>query len=307
MHVINSFSSRSPALMRELRKLHAVVKKFGLTLRADWLPSVANVCADLLSRRRDRDDWRVSSVWYDQLCNRFGNHTVDRFASPTNTRCPQFNSLVLCPGTEAVHAFTVHWGGSDNNWISPPFSQAGRVVDKVVADGATATVILPVWTAQAWWAPAVERATEAWLLPLQSGIFAFGVRQTPSRHPHWRMAVFRFVRGGNTSAAVRAGRATMAAEAGRRRQHGRSGPAGVSRSVRSWRVSRPEAALTELRPASCATGPSPTRRPTATTGSGAPLRPTATTEAYRPCPPPSQPSSTTSAGSGTAAPSSPSR
>jgi len=50
MHVVNYFSSRSPALMSELQKLHTVAQSLCVTLRASWLASVANVLADRLSR-----------------------------------------------------------------------------------------------------------------------------------------------------------------------------------------------------------------------------------------------------------------
>jgi len=62
MHVINGFSSRSPALMGELRKLHAVAQEFLVTLRVSRLPSVANVWADAPSRQSERHDWRISDT-----------------------------------------------------------------------------------------------------------------------------------------------------------------------------------------------------------------------------------------------------
>lgn len=182
MHVINGFSSRSPALMRELRKLHAVPKLYRVALRAAWLPSVANVWADSLSRQSDADDWRLTPSMFDLLQTRYGCHTVDRFATPLNTLCQRYNSHTYAAGSEAVDAFSVGWAG-DNNWINPPFSQASRVLDKIYNEAATATVLLPVWTAQDWWAPAMAGAQEACLLPRTAGLFACGHGARPARHP----------------------------------------------------------------------------------------------------------------------------
>ena len=174
MHVINGFSSRSPALMDELRKLHAVAQRYRVTLRASWLPSVANVWADALSRQSDRHDWRIADRTFSALQQRYGPYTVDRFASPLNARCPRFNTKTHAPGTEAVDALSVGWGAGENNWIFPPFNLAELVVAKICVDKATVTVIFPVWGAQQWWAPTVEAANEAYLLPKTAGPFPGG-------------------------------------------------------------------------------------------------------------------------------------
>ena len=87
---------------------------------------------------------------YARLSRRDGAHTVDRFATVLNTQCPRFNSPLHSVGTEAVDAFSVSCAGAENNLIYPPFSQAERVLAKFLTDGATATIILPVWTGHEW-------------------------------------------------------------------------------------------------------------------------------------------------------------
>lgn len=69
MHFINGFTSWSHALMAELRRLHLVGASLASTLKAWWLPSVANVWADALSRMRDRADNRMS----DEVGTRLDN------------------------------------------------------------------------------------------------------------------------------------------------------------------------------------------------------------------------------------------
>jgi len=219
-----------------------------VTLRASWLPSVANVWADALSRQSDRHDWRISDTIFSVLQRRYGPHTVDRFASPLNARCPRFNTMTHAPGTEAVDAMTVAWGGAENNWVYPPFHLAELVLAKIRADKATATVILPVWGAQTWWAPAVAAANEAYLLPKTAGPFTSGHGRRTPPPARWRVAAFRFLSGGLPSAAIFA-RQTRRARADHRRLrfNGRLGRwHGVASSGGCWRVPRPDTALMPL-------------------------------------------------------------
>jgi len=180
------------------------------------------------------------------------------------------------PGTEAVDAFSVSWGG-ENNWINPPFSQAARVLDKVSADKATATVVLPVWVAQAWWAPAVASANEACMLARSYGLFTSGWSHRPAPPSRGRFAVLPFVHGGRSpSTRAKAAEAARRAEY-RRVRHGPRGRrhGGAATKVGHWRVPATSAALTLLPPAFSGTTASRTRRPTGTTASGGALPPTA--------------------------------
>lgn len=291
LHVINGFSSRSPALMEELRKLHAVAQHYRVTLRACWLPSVANVWADVLSRQSDREDWRLSATAFDGLQQRYGCHTVDRFASPLNTHCPRFNPRLYAPGTKAVDAFTVPWAG-ENNWVNPPFSQVERVINKVVDERATATVIVPVWVAQPWWAPAVAAAQEGYLLPVTAGLLNSGRSQRPAKHPRWRFAVLRFVNGGLDRAAQHKRRAAAISRSLRARTHNsrRRALAGVARSTGHWRGPNPAEALMPLPPARSATSRWSTAPPPDTTLPGASFPPTVAPLRPAPCRPLPSPS-----------------
>jgi len=300
MHVINGFTSRSPALMAELRRLHVVVASLGITLKASWLPSVANVWADALSRMRDRADYRLCDAIGARLDDLWGAPTVDMFASALNTRCTRFFSRLRTPGCEGVDAFTVDWGGAENRWIFPPFSDARRVLDKIVADGATATVVLPVWQAQDWWGDAVAAAQQAYLLPDEEDIILSGKAPLPAPHPKWRLAAFRFVRGGRSATMARRVPPQRAAAGAPATGPGgsRKAPRGGASTAGWWPVPAPAAALTPLPPPSCAASPSAAapRRPTPPTGRPSPA--TARGGGGVRSQPPPPPSSTTSAGSG---------
>lgn len=214
MPVINGFTSRSPALMAELRRLHVVVAVLALTLKATWLPSVANGWADALSRMRDSSDFRIGATLAARLDRLFGVPTVDPFASATNTLCARFFSRAFALGCEGADAFSEDWGGAVNLWIYPPLSDAGRVVETIRADGATETVVLPVWQAQPWWGDAVAAAQQAFLLPNTVCTFTLGDATQPVPQPKWRKAIFRFVAGGRSVAPPAPGRCPSVPPAG---------------------------------------------------------------------------------------------
>lgn len=49
--MVNAFVPESPQLMAELRLLKIVLESHGLTVRAEWIPTLAKRYADALSRR----------------------------------------------------------------------------------------------------------------------------------------------------------------------------------------------------------------------------------------------------------------
>lgn len=194
VHVVNNGTSKSAALMAELRVLHALCERDGVHLRASHLPSAVNYAADRLSRSRDSTDWSLSDRAFRRLEATYGPHTLDLFASSLNRKCGRYYSATADPGTEGVDALRHNWAG-ENCWANPPFQLLPWVVDKIVRDAATVTMVAPVWKAQGWWHRAVE-ASRAWeLLPPEEGVFTHGSQSTPAPAPQWRVAVFRFVGG----------------------------------------------------------------------------------------------------------------
>lgn len=195
MSCINSFASRSPALNAALRRLYAVCRTLGLTLKASWLASLANIWADRLSRDPDRTDWRLCPRLFARLVARYGPHELDLFATSLNALCPRFFSFPASPGCDGIDAFRQNWSAG-NLYANPPFSKIPLVLAKIASDAATVTLILPVWQDQDWWPEAIARAKESFLLPRSAGLFEPGRAQRALPHPHWRAAVFRFLRGG---------------------------------------------------------------------------------------------------------------
>ena len=138
-----------------------------ITLEVEWIPRSANDKADFLSRIVDYDDWRVKRDYFLLAEEKWGPHSVDRFANHENTQLPRFNSRFWCPGTEAVDAFSVSWAG-ENNWLVPPIFLIPKVLNHMVAFGGRATLVVPAWPSAPFW-PLIF--TDEGLSPIFSDIF----------------------------------------------------------------------------------------------------------------------------------------
>ena len=75
----------------------------------------------------DNDNWVTTSNLIEIIERRWGNITIDRFASDKNHKSKRFNSRYLCPETEGVNAFSLDWCNEFNllafNIIYPEISK----------------------------------------------------------------------------------------------------------------------------------------------------------------------------------------
>ena len=164
---VRALSTRSPSLMRELRRLFLLLEIHDISITATWVPSAQNI-ADAPSRDFDRHGYCLSVGAFDQINALFGPFTVDRFATASNALCPRFNSPFADPLTEGVDAFTELWAG-EANYCYPPSSPAVllRVAQKLREEGAAAVVIAPCWPAQAFFRELASLASELFHLPVR--------------------------------------------------------------------------------------------------------------------------------------------
>jgi hypothetical protein len=146
------------------REMSRIVKEiYGWAVRNEvrivdvqYIPSKLNVLADLMSRVEDHGNWRVALWVFEMAEKAWGPHTIDRMATDANRKLKRFNSWRFCPETEAVNAFSEHWGG-ENNWVAPPLSMVGLVVRHVVECRAMATLLVPNWISV--WTPLLRSIT----------------------------------------------------------------------------------------------------------------------------------------------------
>ena len=87
---------------------------------------------------------------FQYLEQRWGPHTVDRFANCYNNQLPHFNSRFWNPGTEAVDAFTCDWG-EDNNWFWPPVYLIPRIIMHARRCCVVGTLLAPEWPSAPFW------------------------------------------------------------------------------------------------------------------------------------------------------------
>ena len=138
--------SRKPHIHRVVVRIFHLCRRESIELYIKWTPRENNILAEKLSNFHDADDWKLNPRFFKVLDQRWGVHTIDRFASAVNAQCPRFNSRFFCPGTEAVNAFAQDL--SFLTQINPPFNLIGKVVSHMRACKAVGIVIVPFWPKQ---------------------------------------------------------------------------------------------------------------------------------------------------------------
>lgn len=202
--ILTHLTSRSAVMMTELRKLWHLLDAHGISIRPRYIASAANIWADRLSRELDTEDWQLNPRIFRYLDSRWGPHTVDRFASMTNTLLPRYNSRWLDPNTEAVdclHLPDLNWT-AERNWCNPPWSLLEDLVLKLRQSGAAATVIAPTWPGKPWHQSLLDLASEYLVYPPSADIFSPGRSLKPGTvgPPRWSVSAFRIpARAGSSS------------------------------------------------------------------------------------------------------------
>ena len=197
VHIINGLTTRSPAIMAELRLLWRVLDLNGINLLTEYINTKENVQADALSRLDDEEDWQLNPKVF-RMIDAVEQHSVDRFATALNALLPRFNSRWEQPGAEAVNSLALsdeHWR-SEKNWCNPPWSLLPTLADKLEQSGAAATVVAPDWPRENWAAKLDALAIEVTRIPAHTGLFIPGRRRTAhgAGAPRWDVVVYHIPR-----------------------------------------------------------------------------------------------------------------
>ena len=193
--ILSTLTSRSPQLMRELRRLWYLLDTLDVTLSPKYIRSADNWWADELSRVADRGDWRLHPALFQQLSRDWGPFTVDRFASMANAQLPRYNSAWLDPQTEGLDAFAQSNWADESNYCNPPWELLDRVAQMLDETGAAATVVAPCWPAQPWYQRLQELSSETLFLPASRSLFC-PEQQLASgfdAQPSWSAVCFRIL------------------------------------------------------------------------------------------------------------------
>ena len=168
VQVLVNRTTRSPELMHLLRKVWRLLDSAGIDLTVRWIASKDNVMADALSRGSPFDDLTILDDVWRRLEQRWGPHTVDRYATAATARVATFNSLLPEPGSSGAAALAQSWAG-ENNYVFAPPSELPRVAQllhewPLIA----ATLVVPHWPAQAWFQQLVAIADHVETWPIAS-------------------------------------------------------------------------------------------------------------------------------------------
>ena len=161
VHVLTNRTTRSHELMHLLRRVHYLIDSLGVSLTVRYIASKENSQADALSRGSPHDELALRPDAFRRLERRFGPHTVDRYASAANAQLARFNTLLPEAGGEAALALSQRWDG-ENSYVFPPPSELPRIAQLLYeSPGASATLVVPYWPAQAWFQQLLELAVHA--------------------------------------------------------------------------------------------------------------------------------------------------
>jgi hypothetical protein len=158
VHVLNNRTTRSPALMRLLRRVWYLIDAAGITLNVRHIPTEENTWADALSRGSPLDELVLRPAAFASLERRFGPHTIDRYATYENAQLRRFNTLLPDARSVGAGALSQRWEG-ENNYVFAPASDLPRIAQLLhERPGVACTVVAPYWPAQAWFQQLTELA-----------------------------------------------------------------------------------------------------------------------------------------------------
>ena len=81
-----------------------------ITLTASWIPSKLNVGPDSRSRLKpNSSEWKLDKKVFKKITNRWGNPSVDLFASRMMHQLDRYVSLSPDPNRQTVDALVQNW------------------------------------------------------------------------------------------------------------------------------------------------------------------------------------------------------
>ena len=191
---INSLGGPSPKLTQLMKALWIDCAELGITLTAKHLAGILNVGADRLSRRSRPYEWRLHTELFNLIDDRFGPHTIDRFASLTTTQLPKYNSLHADPLSSGVDALAQQDWKNEMNYVNAPFFLIPKVLQTIQQQRAEATIIAPLWPAQPWYNDLLRMAVRPpILLPKnpRTMIKTGAKLAEPLKNPKWQILAWR--------------------------------------------------------------------------------------------------------------------
>ena len=108
----------------------------------------------------DPSDWKLNPMIFNEAIKKFGECTIDAFATKQNKQLPQYWS-------KENSAFNHNWNEEQQLWINPPFNIIDEIINKIKKDQAKAILVTPEWEKETWFQDANKLSIE---LPLKSKV-----------------------------------------------------------------------------------------------------------------------------------------
>ena len=125
-------------------------------LVAEHLPGKENVAADQESRvMKDRCDWMLNPVVFNQIQQVMGAVQIDLFASRLTKQLPTFYSWRPDPEALGTDAFNQDWS-QRRGFANPQWSLIARCLSQIKNQVARVVMVTPLWTAQHWYPKILE-------------------------------------------------------------------------------------------------------------------------------------------------------
>ena len=144
--LIVSKGSNQEKLQELALNIFEITSAFNIKLSVFWIPGKYNSQADALSKNMDNNDWVTTPNLID-IIERWGNITINRFASDKNRKSKRFNFRYL-----GVNAFSLDWS-NEFNLLVPPVYLISKTIHHFLASSSEARAVLvcPRWPSATFW------------------------------------------------------------------------------------------------------------------------------------------------------------
>ena len=189
----NKQGGRVPELFWDLEPFFRLLRTRNLKFLAVWLAGEDNVSADQRSRREDvREEWALATPAFQFLESCWGPHSLDAFASATNTRLPRYFAWGLDVNSLGRDFFRQELKSAENLYANPPFNVIPKLLMRVASSSLQITLLMPFWPSRAWW-PSMLLLLADWpcVFPRTSEVYVSARGERTDFNPRWSTIAVR--------------------------------------------------------------------------------------------------------------------
>ena len=159
-----------------------IIVKANAWLSCQHVPGEEN-SADAPSRKFHDDlEWQISEQIFKAITTKWGEPSIDLFATRTNCKIDVFCSWRKDPMAAFIDAFSLDWSKFALLYMFPPFSVIGKCLQKISQDNGEAILIAPFWPQQVWF-PNLLRLLSDHPIILPSTEKILSLAHSDAKHP----------------------------------------------------------------------------------------------------------------------------